>query len=56
MESAAARGPLPIGSDVSAFIQEAIQEALTGQKTPEQAMKDAAAQIDPLLPNKGDIK
>ena len=50
MESAAARGPLPNWSDVSAFIQEAIQEALTGQKTPEQAMKDAAAQIDPLLP------
>jgi multiple sugar transport system substrate-binding protein len=50
MESAAARGPLPNWSDVSAFIQEAIQEALTGQKTPDQAMKDAAAQIDPLLP------
>jgi multiple sugar transport system substrate-binding protein len=50
MESAEARGPLPNWSDVSAFIQEAIQEALTGQKTPEQAMKDAAAQIDPLLP------
>jgi multiple sugar transport system substrate-binding protein len=50
MESAEARGPLPNWSDVSAFIQEAIQEALSGQKTPEQAMKDAAAQIDPLLP------
>ena len=50
MESAQARGPLPNWSDVSAFIQEAMQEALTGQKTPDQAMKDAAAQIDPLLP------
>jgi multiple sugar transport system substrate-binding protein len=50
MESAEARGPLPNWSDVSAFIQEAMQEALSGQKTPEQAMKDAAAQIDPLLP------
>jgi multiple sugar transport system substrate-binding protein len=50
MESAAPRGPLANWSDVSAFIQEAIQEALSGQKTPDQAMKDAAAQIDPLLP------
>ena len=50
MESAAPRGPLANWSDVSAFVQEAIQEALSGQKTPDQAMKDAAAQIDPLLP------
>jgi len=50
MESAAARGPLANWSDVSAFVQEAMQEALSGQKTPEQAMKDAAAQIDPILP------
>ena len=50
MESAEARGPLPNWSDVSAFIQEAMQEALSGQKSPEQAMKDAAAQIDPILP------
>ncbi len=50
MESAAARGPLPNWSDVSAYIQEAIQEALSGQKTPEQAMKDAAAGVAPLLP------
>jgi multiple sugar transport system substrate-binding protein len=50
MEYAEARGPLPNWSEVSAFIQEAIQESLTGQKTPEQAMKDAAAQVDPLLP------
>jgi multiple sugar transport system substrate-binding protein len=50
MESAEARGPLPNWSEVSAFVQEAMQEALSGQKSPEQAMKDAAAQIDPLLP------
>jgi multiple sugar transport system substrate-binding protein len=50
MESAAARGPLPNWSDVSAFIQQAMQEALSGQKSPEQAMKDAAAQIAPILP------
>ena len=50
MESAAARGPLPNWSDVSAFVQQAMQEALSGQKSPEQAMKDAAAQIKPLLP------
>jgi len=50
MESAAARGPLANWSDVSAFVQEAMQEALSGQKTPEQAMKDAATQIDPILP------
>jgi multiple sugar transport system substrate-binding protein len=50
MESAAARGPLPNWSDVSAFVQQAMQEALSGQKSPEQAMKDAAAQIAPILP------
>jgi multiple sugar transport system substrate-binding protein len=50
MESAAARGPLPNWSDVSAFVQQAIQEALSGQKTPEQAMQDAAAQVNPILP------
>jgi multiple sugar transport system substrate-binding protein len=49
MESAAARGPLPNWSDVSAVIQEAMQEALSGQKTAEQAMKDAAVKITPLL-------
>jgi len=50
MESAAARGPLPNWSEVSAFVQQAMQEALSGQKSPEQAMQDAAAQITPLLP------
>jgi multiple sugar transport system substrate-binding protein len=50
MNSAVARGPLPNWSDVSAPIQEAIQDALSGQKSADQAMKDAAAIVDPLLP------
>jgi multiple sugar transport system substrate-binding protein len=50
MDSALARGPLPNWSDVSAFIQEAIQESLSGQATPDAAMKTAAAGVDPLLP------
>jgi len=50
MASAQPRGPLANWSDVSAPIQDAIQEALSGQKTPEQAMKDAAAKVNPLLP------
>jgi len=49
MESAAARGPLANWSEVSAVIQEAMQEALSGQKTPEQAMQDAAAKLETLL-------
>jgi multiple sugar transport system substrate-binding protein len=49
MESAAARGPLPNWSDASAIIQEAMQEGLSGQKTPEQAMKDAAEQMKTVL-------
>ena len=49
MESAQARGPLANWSDVSAVIQEAIQAALSGQATPEKAMKDAATKIKPLL-------
>jgi multiple sugar transport system substrate-binding protein len=50
MESAAARGPLANWSEASAFVQEAMQVALSGQGTPEQAMKDAAANVKPLLP------
>ncbi len=49
MKSAAARGPLPNWSEVSAVIQEAMQEALSGQKTPEQAMQDAATKMTSLL-------
>jgi multiple sugar transport system substrate-binding protein len=49
MQSAQPRGPLPNWSDASAVVQTAIQEALSGQKTPEQAMKDAAVAIKPIL-------
>jgi multiple sugar transport system substrate-binding protein len=50
MDSALPRGPLPNWSDVSAFIQEAIQESLSSQATPDAAMKAAAAGVDPILP------
>jgi multiple sugar transport system substrate-binding protein len=49
MESAAARGPLPNWSDASAVVQQAMQEALSGQKTPEQAMQDAAVAMKSVL-------
>jgi len=51
MQYAAARGPLPNWTDVSAVIQDAIQAALSGQATPEQAMQDAASQLTSLLPS-----
>jgi multiple sugar transport system substrate-binding protein len=50
MESAAARGPLPNWSEASAVIQDALQAALSGQKSPEQAMQDAASQMASILP------
>jgi len=53
MESAQPRGPLPNWSDASAVVQDAIQEALSGQKTPEQALKDAAVKIKPVLEASG---
>jgi multiple sugar transport system substrate-binding protein len=49
MESAAARGPLPNWSDASDLIQTAMQEALSDQETPEQAMKDAASKMRAIL-------
>lgn len=49
MKTAQPRGPLPNWSDASAVLQDAIQQALSGQKTSEQAMKDAAAAIKPIL-------
>ena len=49
MESAAARGPLPNWSEASALIQDALQAALSGQKSPEQAMQDAASQMSSIL-------
>jgi multiple sugar transport system substrate-binding protein len=50
MESAAPRGPLANWSVVSEIIQVAMQEALSGQKSPEQAMRDAAAKMRLVLP------
>jgi multiple sugar transport system substrate-binding protein len=49
MESAAARGPLANWSDASAVVQDALQAALSGQKTPDQAMKDAATKMTTIL-------
>ncbi len=50
MESAVPRGPLPNWSAVSEIIQVAMQEALSGQKSPEQAMRDAAGKMRLILP------
>jgi multiple sugar transport system substrate-binding protein len=50
MESAVPRGPLPNWSVVSEIIQVAMQEALSGEKTPEQAMRDAAVKMKLVLP------
>jgi multiple sugar transport system substrate-binding protein len=47
--SARARGPHPRWPEISRPIQLAIQEALTGSKTPQQALDDAAAAIAPIL-------
>ena len=49
LQTAKARGPLPNWSDISAPIQVAMQEALSGQKSPQQAMGDAAKIVTPLL-------
>ncbi len=49
MQYAKPRGPLPNWSDASAVVQVALQEALSGQKTAEQAMQDAAVKMDEVL-------
>jgi len=49
MESAQPRGPLPNWSDASLVVQDALQETLSGQKSPEQALKDAAVKMKPVL-------
>jgi multiple sugar transport system substrate-binding protein len=49
MDSALPRGPLPNWSDASAVIQQAMQEALSGQKSADQAMQDAAVKMKPIL-------
>jgi multiple sugar transport system substrate-binding protein len=49
LEFARPRGPHPKWPDISAAIQVALQEALTGQATPEEALKKAAETIQSLL-------
>lgn len=49
LEFARPRGPHPRWPDISAAIQTALQQALTGQATPEEALKRAAETIRPLL-------
>lgn len=48
MPTAKQRGPHPRWPEISSAIYTAEQEALTGQKTPAQAMKDAQAKIDKI--------
>ena len=43
MQYALPRGPHPRWSEFSAVVSNAVQEVLTGTKTPEQAMTDAQA-------------
>ena len=45
MKYAAPRGPHPEWPQISTAIYTAMQEALTGVKTPEQALKDAARKV-----------
>ena len=49
LESARPRGPHPQWPEISRPIQTAIQEALTGAKPADVALKDAAAKIAPIL-------
>jgi len=49
MKTAVQRGPHPQWSQLSRPIQTAIQEALTGTKPAAQALKEAAAKIQPIL-------
>jgi multiple sugar transport system substrate-binding protein len=49
LQSARPRGPHPQWPDISRAIQAAIQEALTGVKPPDIALKEAARKIAPIL-------
>jgi multiple sugar transport system substrate-binding protein len=49
VKTARARGPHPQWPDISRAMQTAIQEALTGAKPADAALKDAAAKIKPIL-------
>ena len=49
LEYAQARGPHPRWPELSDVVQIAMHEAMTGQKTPEEALNDAAAEIQEIL-------
>ena len=49
MTYARPRGPHPQWPDVSRPIQTALQQAITGEKSPAEALKEAAAKIEPIL-------
>ena len=49
MAYARPRGPHPQWPDISRPMQVAIQQALTGAKTPAAALKEAAAKVQPIL-------
>jgi len=49
MQFARVRGPHPQWPEISRHIQTAIQEAVAGQSTPEEALAKAAEQVDPML-------
>jgi multiple sugar transport system substrate-binding protein len=49
MEVAKPRGPHPQWPQISAAIQTAIQEALTGRSKPEQALTKASKTVGPIL-------
>lgn len=49
MEVARPRGPHPRWPDISAAVQTAVQEALTGRSTPEAALQKASRVITPIL-------
>lgn len=48
LKIARARGPHPKWPEISSAIQYAVQDTLSGAKTPEQALKDAAATISDI--------
>ncbi|MEG6569981.1 ABC transporter substrate-binding protein [Thermoanaerobacterium thermosaccharolyticum] len=52
MNVARPRGPEPRWPEISTAIQEAIQEALTGTASPEQALKNASEQINKVINKK----
>jgi multiple sugar transport system substrate-binding protein len=49
LEFAVPRGPHPNWPEISSYIQNAIQKALSNQATAEEAMKEAANQINSII-------